>query len=367
MLRGFLRIVVVVVVVDVLGVPLAAAATAAAVAFAEADDEQTDRREGGDGDGQDGQQGDGPRGQETRTLDVRVLDVRLGGNELPVGVDDREPRRRGFPVLLRDSVAAVAVCVVAVEEGRGGVAGVVLRVELRIEIRGGGAVAVGGEEAGVGLLVVALVLFLPPDLLESLGSAAAVLVEPVVGWVLDVVVLVVTLGGPEDGSREDRRRDVGRVPVVVVEEDGLQHVLRYRTLLLGGVEDRRVIARSPVAELPRPVEGVHVPVGVADEDLVARLGRVVLDQDHLVVTRMVPVGRILVDPPGVSAHGLDDPRGVLLEGLLGAPEASQRDHQGSVSLGDGVVVADDCGCCGGTQYYQKHQERRREPKHGFGT
>merc|ERR1712224_258266 len=86
--------------------------------------------------------------------------------------------------------------------------------------------------------------------------------------VLDVVVLVVVLGGPEDRPREDGRRDVGLVPVFR-EEDGVQDFFRDEALLLGGVKDRRVVARSLVAELSRPVEGVHVPVGVVDEDLVA--------------------------------------------------------------------------------------------------
>src|SRR4051794_39005898 len=134
-------------------------------------------------------------------------------------------------------------------------------------------------------------------------------------------VLVLGLGLPERAGLADFGHHLAGPQARGV--DVGDRVLRHLALLIARIEDLRAIARADVvalAVLGRRVvdlkeELEDVPVGDA-------LG-VKDDLDRLGVTRMVPVGRVLVLPTRVSDPAGDDSVAAAQQ-LLNAPEAASR-------------------------------------------
>src|SRR6185436_15789735 len=157
---------------------------------------------------------------------------------------------------------------------------------------------------------------LPARAWEVAGVAVRVALE---------VVLVLGLGLPERDGLADLRHhlagpEAGRLDVG-------DRVLGDLALLVGRREDLRAVAGAdvvPLAVLGRRVvdleeELENVPIGDA-------LG-VEDDLDRLGVTRMVPVGRVVVFPTGVSDPGGDDSVAAAQQ-LLDTPEAAPRENGG---------------------------------------
>ncbi|VEU42682.1 unnamed protein product [Pseudo-nitzschia multistriata] len=224
---------------------------------------------------------DGPAGHQTGGFLWCVLGVGLGGDDLPPLVDHRRNRVLAAAAGVRLVRSEIGVCFL--------------------------------QKARKLLVVIALVGVLPPHLLQSFGPLASLFVKPVVGGILEIVVLVVFFGcsrpterrdhamhkattGPDRLTRpelwafEDLRLDVFRAPVGARLEDLGQHAFGRYALLFGRVEECRVVARAPVTELSTPVQRVHVAVRIVREDLVACFFRVVFHENNLVVPRVVPVG-----------------------------------------------------------------------------
>jgi hypothetical protein len=132
------------------------------------------------------------------------------------------------------------------------------------------------------------------------------------------VVLVLGLGLPERDRLADLGHDLAGPQARRV--DVGDRVLGDPALLLARIEDLRAVAgaevvalailRGRVVDLEEELEDVAVGDALGVED----------DLDGLGVTRMVPVGRVVVLPAGVSDPGRDDSIAAAQQ-LLDAPEA----------------------------------------------
>src|SRR3954447_24552174 len=135
------------------------------------------------------------------------------------------------------------------------------------------------------------------------------------------VVLVLRLGLPERDGLADLGHDLAGPQARGV--DGGNRVLGAPPLLMGRVEDLRAVGRADVValavlgrrvvDLEEELEDVPEGDALGVED----------DLDRLRVTRMAPVGRVVVVATGVSDPGGDDSVAPAQQ-LLNAPEAAAR-------------------------------------------
>ena len=166
-----------------------------------------------------------------------------------------------------------------------------------------------------------------PDFLEAALAAAVLVVSRIAERVHLAVVLVVLLRGIELRQRNDLGDDLSF-------EARLLFELRLRgerrgLLRLAGVEDRRAVLRSVIAELAVLLRRVDVVPVDLEKLLVRDLCRIERDLRRFGVAgaarRNLLVGRVDRRAAGVAGDGRDD-TGQILEGALLAPEAASGEH-----------------------------------------
>ena len=140
---------------------------------------------------------------------------------------------------------------------------------------------------------------------------------------LQVVVLMVLLGVPED--RERLERDARGPAGLLLQPPDAR--LGERPLLLRAVVDGKRVRTAAVDELAPGVEGVHVLEKYIQELIIRHPAGVVLDHDRLPVARFlglhVLVGGVRLLPSGIAAHR-----------LFGAGVPEHRRHAPEASAGE---------------------------------